>query len=157
MKLTAVAESKFFIGFASIHFVNLSTDTRICVNPDVPVLSGPIMSNPHVAKGHARGCKARYAVLYQIRTFPPEPEDEAHIGPTATYDEVIYPGFQHDITTLQLQGYTSHTIGIQLPEYITTAEDTCLSTDYKQCLVAKVKHTKPTYTWVQALRPGTPS
>src|SRR3954465_6216061 len=47
-------------------------------------------------------CKARYAVLFQIRTFPPEPEDEAHIGPTATYDEVIYPGFQHDITTLQI-------------------------------------------------------
>src|SRR3954471_21589039 len=50
-------------------------------------------------------CKARYAVLFQIRTFPPEPEDEAHIAPTATYDEVIYPGFQHDITTLQIQGY----------------------------------------------------
>ena len=45
-------------------------------------------------------CKARYAVLFQIRTFPPEPEDEAHIGPTATYDEVIYPGFQYDITAL---------------------------------------------------------
>src|SRR3954468_10980735 len=84
-------------------------------------------------------CKARYAVLFQIRTFPPEPEDEAHIGPTATYDEVIYPGFQHDITALQIQGYTSHTIGIQVPEYNTTAEGTCLSTDYKQCLVAKVK------------------
>src|SRR4051812_47478138 len=77
-------------------------------------------------------CKARYAVLFQIRTFPPEPEDEAHIGPTATYDEVIYLGFQHDITALQIQGYTSHTIGIQLPEYITSAEDTCLGTDYNQ-------------------------
>src|SRR3954467_9692583 len=102
-------------------------------------------------------CKARYAVLFQIRTFPPEPEDEAHIGPTATYDEVIYPGFQHDIIALQIQGYTSHTSGIQVPEYNTTAEDTCLSTDYKQCLAAKVKHTEPTYTRVQAPRPGTPS
>ena len=60
-------------------------------------------------------CKARYAVLFQIWTFPSKLEDEAHIGPTATYDEVIYPGFQHDITALQIQGYTSHTIGIQLP------------------------------------------
>src|SRR3954464_268315 len=77
-------------------------------------------------------CKARYAVLFQIRTFPPEPVDEAHIGPTATYDEVIYPGFQHDITTLQIQGTTSHTIGIQVPEYITSVEDTCLSTEYNQ-------------------------
>src|SRR3954463_8978024 len=49
--------------------------------------------------------KARYAVLFQIRTFLSRPEDEAHIGPTATYDEVIYPGFQHDITALQIQGY----------------------------------------------------
>src|SRR4051812_510027 len=54
-KLTAAAESKLFIGFASIHFVNLSTATRMCVNPEVPVLSGPIMSRPHVAKVHARG------------------------------------------------------------------------------------------------------
>src|ERR1041385_8141159 len=46
------------------------------------------------------------SVLFQIQTFPLEPEDEAHIGPTATYDEVIYPGFQHDITALQIQGYS---------------------------------------------------
>src|SRR3954464_10984083 len=51
-------------------------------------------------------CKARYAVLFQIWTSPYKPEDEAHIGPTATYDEVIYPGFQHDITALHIQGYT---------------------------------------------------
>src|ERR1043165_1269273 len=50
-------------------------------------------------------CKARYAILFQIWTLPSKPEDEAHIGPTATYDEVIYPGFQHDITALHIQGY----------------------------------------------------
>ena len=33
----------------------------------------------------------------------------------------------------------SHTISIQVPEYNTLVEDTCLGTDYKQCLVAKVK------------------
>src|SRR3954469_14648391 len=101
-----------------------------------------------------KGCKARYAVLFQIRTFPPEPEDEAHIGPTATYDEVIYPGFQHDITTLQIQGYTSHTNGIQVPEYNTTAEYTCLSTDYKQMPSGKGKTHQAHVTRVQALRPG---
>src|SRR3954470_5216172 len=99
-------------------------------------------------------CKARYAVLFQIWTLPSKPEDEAHIGRTATYDEVIYPGFQHDITALQIQGYTSHTIGIQLHGYNTTAEDTCLSTDYNQYLVAKVKHTTTTSTRVQALPRG---
>src|SRR3954467_14271883 len=49
---------------------------------------------------------------------------------------------------------TSHTSGIQVPEYNTSAEDTCLSTDYNQCLMAKVKHTMPTSTRVQALRRG---
>src|SRR3954463_3000330 len=46
---------------------------------------------------------------------------------------------------------TSHKIGIQLLEYNTLAEDTCLGTDYNQCLLAKVKHSKPTYTRVQDL------
>src|SRR3954468_6665864 len=49
---------------------------------------------------------------------------------------------------------TSHTIGIQLPEYITSVDDTCLSTYYNQCLTAKVKHTRPTSTRVQDLRRG---
>src|ERR1043165_4732218 len=49
---------------------------------------------------------------------------------------------------------TSHTSGIQVLEYNTSAEDTCLSTDYNQCLAAKVKHTMPKFTWVQALRRG---
>src|SRR3954462_925900 len=60
---------------------------------------------PTVGKALIPSCKARYAVLFQIWTFPSKPEHEAHIGPTATYDEVIYPGFQHDITALQIQGY----------------------------------------------------
>ena len=63
----------------------------------------------HLATDHGPmvqgGCKTRYAVLFQIWTFPFRPEDEAHIGPTATYDKAICLGFQHDITTLQLQGY----------------------------------------------------
>src|SRR4051812_23292459 len=49
---------------------------------------------------------------------------------------------------------TSHTIGIQVHEYITIAEDTRLSTDYNQCLMEKVKHNMPTSTRVQALRWG---
>ena len=57
--------------------------------------------------------KTQYAVLFQIWTFPSKPEDEAHISPTVTYDKVIYPGFQHDITALQIQririSYNRHT------------------------------------------------
>src|SRR4051812_18889833 len=46
---------------------------------------------------------------------------------------------------------TSHTIGIQVPKYITSGEDRCLSPNYKQCLVSKVKHAMHTSTRVQAL------
>src|SRR3954462_9495160 len=90
-------------------------------------------------------CKARYAVLFQIRTFPPEPEDEAHIGPTATYDKVIYPGFQHDITTLQIQGYN-----ISYNRHRTALNTSQQRKSYawvhatNRCLVAKVKHIRPT-------------
>src|SRR3954466_10484834 len=98
-------------------------------------------------------CKARYAVLFQIWTFPSKPEDEAHIGPTATYDEVIYPRFQHDIIALQIQGYNisynRHTTASnalhQLKVHVR------VRTTIK-CLVAKVKHTIPVTTRVQALR-----
>src|ERR1041384_3771836 len=51
----------------------------------------------------------------------------------------------------------SHTSDIQVPEYITTAENTCLSTDYKQMPNGKGKihhahvHTGP------GSPPGTPS
>ena len=88
-------------------------------------------------------------------TFSSKPKDQAHIGSTATYDEVIYPGFQHDITALQIQGTTSHTIDIQLPEYNTTTEDTCLGTDYNQVPNGKGKTDQAHVTArVQALRRG---
>ena len=100
-------------------------------------------------------CKARYAVLFQIRTFPPEPKDEAHIGPTATYDEVIYPGFQHDIIALQIQGYNisykRHTSA--RIQYISGS--TCLSTDYKQMPKGKgKKHRAHVSARIQDLRRG---
>src|SRR4051812_10264603 len=100
-------------------------------------------------------CKARYTVLFQIRTFPPEPEDEAHIDPTATYDEVIYPGFQHDITALQITRI-QHLIQSAYKCLNTIQQrkiHVWVQTTYK-CLMAKVKHTKPTYTRVHALRRG---
>src|ERR1041385_3586483 len=49
---------------------------------------------------------------------------------------------------------TSHTVGIQLPQiqYNTTAEDTCLSTDYNQMPTGKEKNIDPITKRVQALR-----
>jgi hypothetical protein len=38
-------------GFVSIHLVNLSTTMKMCVNPPLAFLNGPIRSSPHVEKG----------------------------------------------------------------------------------------------------------
>jgi hypothetical protein len=46
--LAAVIEAA---GFTSIHFVNLSTVMKICVNPPLAFLKVPTKSSPHVKKG----------------------------------------------------------------------------------------------------------
>src|SRR4051812_589587 len=51
MKLIAVQVSRFLIGLASIHLVNLSTATSTCAKPLLPVLNGPTISSPQTAKG----------------------------------------------------------------------------------------------------------
>jgi hypothetical protein len=46
--LAAVIEAA---GFTLIHFVNLSTVTKMCVNPPLAFLKGPTKSSPYVEKG----------------------------------------------------------------------------------------------------------
>src|SRR3954464_11212532 len=88
--------------------------------------------------------------------FRPNPRTKHISVPPRHMTKSYIPDFNMISQHYRYKDTTSHTIGIQLLDYNATAEDTCLSTDYK-CLMAKVKHTKPTYTRVQALRPGTPS
>src|SRR3954470_4067052 len=50
---------------------------------------------------------------------------------------------------------TFHTIDIQVPEYNTSVEGTCLSTDYKQVPISKAKtHHAPVTTRVQTVHRG---
>jgi hypothetical protein len=42
-------------GFASTHIVNLSTATKMCVNPPFAFLKGPTKSSLHVEKGQVMG------------------------------------------------------------------------------------------------------
>jgi hypothetical protein len=42
-------------GFASTHFVNLSTVTKMCVNPPFAFLKGPTESSSHMEKGQVMG------------------------------------------------------------------------------------------------------
>ena len=56
MNLTAMRAVELVIGAASIHLVNLSTATRICVLPPFEdFFRGPTMSSPQVAKGQDNG------------------------------------------------------------------------------------------------------
>src|SRR3954463_740148 len=86
--------------------------------------------------------------------FRPNPRTKHISVPPRHMMKSYIPDFNMISQHYKYKDTTSHTIGIQLPEYNTTAEDTGLSTDYNQCLMAKVKHTKPTSTRVQALRRG---
>jgi hypothetical protein len=43
------------VDFTLIHFVNLSTTTKICVNQPSAFLKGHIKSSPHVEKGQVTG------------------------------------------------------------------------------------------------------
>ena len=54
-ELDGLLESIVVIGFASIHFVNLSIATSRWVNRPGAFLSGPIMSRPHIVNGHVMG------------------------------------------------------------------------------------------------------
>src|SRR3954471_395263 len=89
---------------------------------------------------------------FRFVRFRPKPRTKHISVPPRHMTKSYIPDFNMISQHYRYKDTTSHTNGIQLPEYNTTAEDTCLSTDYKQCLMAKVKHTKPASTRVQALR-----
>src|SRR4051812_48552547 len=86
--------------------------------------------------------------------FRPNPRTKHISIPPRHMTKSYIPDFNMISQHYRYKDTTSHTIDIQVHEYITSAEDTCLSTDYNQCLVAKVQRTEPTFTWVQALRRG---
>src|ERR1041385_5147554 len=76
--------------------------------------------------------------------FPSRSGDEAHIGPTATYDKVICPGFPtwyHNITDTRIQHLIQS--AYNRLKYNTSAEGTCLGTDYKQMPSGKEKIIDP--------------
>jgi hypothetical protein len=52
---TALAAIMEAAGFTSIHFVNLSTAMKMCVNPPLAFLKGPTKSGPNVEKGQVIG------------------------------------------------------------------------------------------------------
>jgi hypothetical protein len=55
MNSTTLADVMEVAGFTSIHFVNLSTATKMCANPPLAFLNGPTRSSPHVEKAQVVG------------------------------------------------------------------------------------------------------
>jgi hypothetical protein len=51
MNSTGLAVVMEVAGFTLIHFVNLSTAMKMCVNPPLAFLNGPTRTSPHVEKG----------------------------------------------------------------------------------------------------------
>src|SRR3954470_17335703 len=89
--------------------------------------------------------------------FRPNPRTKHISVPPRHMTKSYIPDFNMISQHYRYKDTTSHTSGIQVPEYITTAEDTCLSTECKQVPNGKGKtHQAHVHTGLGS-PPGTPS
>src|SRR3954469_579702 len=94
---------------------------------------------------------------FRFGRFRPNPRTKHISVPPRHKTKSYIPDFNMISQHYRYKDTTSHRIGIQLSEYITTAEDTCLSTDYNQVPIGKSKtHHAHVHTGPGSL-PGTPS
>src|SRR3954471_3098937 len=71
--------------------------------------------------------------------FRPNPRSKNISVPLRHMTKSYIPDFNMISQHYNYKDTTSHTIGIQVPEYSTTAEDICLSTYYNQMTSGKSK------------------
>src|SRR4051812_26032107 len=76
---------------------------------------------------------------FRFGRFCPNPRLKHISVPSQHMTKSYIPDFNMISQHYRYKDTTSHTVGIQLPEYITTAEGTCLSIDYNQILRGKGK------------------
>src|SRR4051812_16253947 len=69
---------------------------------------------------------------FRFGRFRPNPRTKHISVPPRHMTESYIPDFNTISQHYRYKDTTSHTIGIQLPEYNTSVEDTCLGTDYNQ-------------------------
>src|SRR3954470_15904944 len=89
--------------------------------------------------------------------FRPNPRTKHISVPPRHMMKSYIPDFNMISQHYRYKDTTSHTTGIQVPEYNTTTEGTCLSTDYNRMPIDKGKTHQAHVTRVQALLPGTPN
>src|SRR3954466_3992790 len=76
--------------------------------------------------------------------FRPNPRTKHISVPPRHMTKSYIPYFNMISQHYRYKDTTSHTIGIQVLEYNTTTEDTCLSTDYSQVPIGESKTHQPT-------------
>src|SRR3954467_15794484 len=76
---------------------------------------------------------------FRFGRFRPNPRTKNISVPPLHMTKSYIPDYNMISQHYRYKDTTSHTIGIQLPEYNTTAEDTCPSTDYNQMPSGKSK------------------
>src|SRR3954469_19659470 len=106
------------------------------------MISVPLVVRPDMRYGFRSG------------RFRPNPRTKHISVPPRHMTKSYIPDFNMISHHYRYKVTTSHTIGIQVPQYNTTAEDTCLGTDYKQMPSGKGKTHQAHVTRVQALRRG---
>src|ERR1041384_7367164 len=89
--------------------------------------------------------------------FRPNPRTKHISVPPRHMTKSYIPDFNMISQHYRYKDTTSHTIGIQVPEYNTTAENTCLSTDNKQMPIGKDKTHHSRNRTGPGSPPGTPS
>src|SRR3954468_19271442 len=89
--------------------------------------------------------------------FHPNPKTKHISVPPRHMTKSYVPDFNMISQHYIYKDTTSYTIGIQLPEYNTSAEDICLCTDYNQKPTGKEKSIDPITTRVQALHRDPPN
>src|SRR3954467_843439 len=89
--------------------------------------------------------------------FRPNPRTKHISVPPRHMTKSYIPDFNMISQHYRYKDTTSHTIGIQVPEYITTAEDIGLGTDYKQMPSGKGKTHRAHVLTGPGSPPGTPS
>src|SRR3954470_11839737 len=76
---------------------------------------------------------------FRSERFRPNPRTKHISVPPRHMTKSYIPDFNMISQHYRYKDTTSRTSGLQMPEYNTTAEDTCLSTDYKQVPKGKGK------------------
>src|SRR3954463_6686823 len=127
--------SIFFLLFSSPSIFKFGQHPNVFINlhlniihrSGLPLLKGRSSNFKHIVRPDMR-------YYFRSGRFCPNPRTKHISDPPRHTTKPYVPDFTMISQHYNYKGTTSYTIGIQVPEYNTSTEDTCLGTDYNQCL-----------------------